>query len=66
MPLKTIRALLMILATLLAAMPAIAQNAEEFYAGKTVSLYIGSSVGGGYEAYGTQPELVERARELLN
>ncbi|MEE8439077.1 MAG: hypothetical protein V3S07_05770 [Micropepsaceae bacterium] len=56
----------MILAKLLAAIPAIAQNAEEFYAGKTVALYIGSSVGGGYEAYGTAPELVERARELLN
>ncbi len=58
----------MILATLLAAMPAHAQNAEEFYAGKTVSLYIGSSVGGGYDAYGRliAPELVERARELLN
>ena len=32
--------------------PATAQGVEEFYAGKTVSLYIGSSVGGGYDAYG--------------
>ncbi len=52
MPLKTIRAVLVILTALLVAMPAHAQNAEEFYAGKTVSLYIGSTVGGGYDAYG--------------
>ncbi|GKY90111.1 Bug family tripartite tricarboxylate transporter substrate binding protein [Sinisalibacter aestuarii] len=28
-----------------------AQSVEEFYAGKTVSLYIGYSVGGGYDTY---------------
>jgi len=39
-------------AALCASAPAGAQTAEEFYAGKTVSLYIGSSVGGGYDAYG--------------
>jgi tripartite-type tricarboxylate transporter receptor subunit TctC len=32
--------------------PAGAQSAAEFYKGKTVSLIIGYSVGGGYDAYG--------------
>jgi tripartite-type tricarboxylate transporter receptor subunit TctC len=34
-----------------AALPASAQTPEEFYAGKTVELYIGYSVGGGYDTY---------------
>lgn len=33
------------------ALPAMAQTPEEFYAGKTVELYIGYSVGGGYDTY---------------
>src|SRR5262247_842046 len=32
--------------------PALAAGAEDFYKGKTVSLVIGYSVGGGYDAYG--------------
>ena len=32
--------------------PAAAQTAEEFYKGRTVSLVIGFSVGGGYDLYG--------------
>ena len=33
--------------------PAAAQNAvEQFYRGKTVNVYIGSAVGGGYDGYG--------------
>jgi len=51
-PIATIRVFLVILAPLIFTMPAHAQNVKEFYAGKTVSLYIGSSVGGGYDAYG--------------
>ena len=31
---------------------ALAAGAEDFYKGKTVSLVIGYSVGGGYDAYG--------------
>lgn len=34
------------------AQPVAAQTVEEFYAGKTVELYIGYSVGGGYDSYG--------------
>jgi tripartite-type tricarboxylate transporter receptor subunit TctC len=34
------------------ASPAHAQNAEDFYKGKTVNLIIGYSVGGGYDLYG--------------
>src|SRR5690554_5318588 len=30
---------------------AIAQTPEEFYAGKTIDLYIGFSAGGGYDTY---------------
>ena len=37
--------------TMLSALPASAQNAEEFYKGKTISLTIGFSVGGGYDLY---------------
>ena len=32
--------------------PALAAGVEDFYKGKTVSLVIGYSVGGGYDAYG--------------
>ncbi|MGH6767727.1 MAG: hypothetical protein ACRECO_01765 [Xanthobacteraceae bacterium] len=39
------------LAALLGA-PAYAQSPAEFFKGKTVELYIGTSVGGGYDAYG--------------
>ena len=35
----------------LAAAPLCAQTAAEFYKGKTVDIYIGTSVGGGYDAY---------------
>jgi len=31
--------------------PARAQSPEEFFSGKTISLYIGNSVGGGYDLY---------------
>lgn len=37
---------------LLAATLAHAQSVEEFYRGNVISLYIGFSVGGGYDAYG--------------
>src|SRR6185312_4866890 len=33
------------------ALPARAQNAEEFYKGKTINVVIGFSVGGGYDLY---------------
>jgi tripartite-type tricarboxylate transporter receptor subunit TctC len=33
------------------AMPAAAQTPAEFYAGKTVTIVVGSSVGGGYDSY---------------
>ena len=33
------------------AIPAHAQSVAEFYRGKTIDIYIGSSVGGGYDAY---------------
>jgi hypothetical protein len=33
------------------ALPAYAQTPAEFYRGKTLDLYIGTSVGGGYDAY---------------
>ena len=49
---KMTRALVACWVAFFAASPAYAQSVEEFYAGKTVSLYIGSSVGGGYDAYG--------------
>src|SRR6202162_5643285 len=32
--------------------PALSAEAEEFYKGKTISLIIGYSVGGGYDLYG--------------
>ena len=37
--------------SLLVTTPALAQSAEEFYKGKSVSLIIGFSVGGGYDLY---------------
>ena len=33
------------------AQPALAQTPADFYRGKSLELYIGSSVGGGYDAY---------------
>jgi tripartite-type tricarboxylate transporter receptor subunit TctC len=33
------------------ALPATAQTVEEFYTGKTIELYIGYTVGGGYDTY---------------
>jgi tripartite-type tricarboxylate transporter receptor subunit TctC len=38
--------------SLLAAAPAWAQRVEQFYRGRVVQLYIGFSVGGGYDVYG--------------
>ena len=38
--------------SLAASVPAKAQSVEEFYEGNVLSLYIGFSVGGGYDAYG--------------
>ena len=52
MRLPSIRNSVIFSAALFFALPSQAQSVEEFYAGKTVSLYIGSSVGGGYDAYG--------------
>lgn len=57
-----------------AALPASAQSVEEFYKGKTVTMYIGYSVGGGYDQYARllaqhmgrhipgKPEMVPRNR----
>ena len=39
-------------AAVLVTQPALAAGVEDFYKGKTVSLVIGYSVGGGYDAYG--------------
>jgi tripartite-type tricarboxylate transporter receptor subunit TctC len=41
-----------VMAMLLAALPVRAQNVEQFYRGRVVHLYIGFSVGGGYDVYG--------------
>jgi tripartite-type tricarboxylate transporter receptor subunit TctC len=49
---KITRALVACWALFFAASPSHAQSVEEFYAGKTISFYIGTSVGGGYDAYG--------------
>lgn len=49
---SAIRTLLFGLALSVAANVSHAQNVADFYAGKTVELYIGSTVGGGYDAYG--------------
>jgi tripartite-type tricarboxylate transporter receptor subunit TctC len=40
-----------LLATVVAALPARAQSVEEFYRGKTITLAIGFSTGGGYDLY---------------
>src|SRR5437868_9654286 len=48
---KVLRSLSIALLALLAH-SARAQTPAEFYKGKTVDLYIGTSVGGGYDAYG--------------
>src|SRR5581483_5718547 len=45
------RAVVAILALLMTAFSAGAQSAADFYKGKTVELYIGYSVGGGYDLY---------------
>jgi len=39
------------IAIALGPMPSLAQTPAEFYKGKTIDLYIGTSVGGGYDAY---------------
>jgi tripartite-type tricarboxylate transporter receptor subunit TctC len=49
---SAMRAAWAIVATLAAALPALGAGVEDFYKGKTVSLLIGYSVGGGYDAYG--------------
>jgi tripartite-type tricarboxylate transporter receptor subunit TctC len=41
-----------VLATAVVTSPALATGVEEFYKGRTVSLVIGYSVGGGYDLYG--------------
>jgi len=41
-----------VLLAVVAAQPASSAGVEDFYKGKTVSLLIGYSVGGGYDAYG--------------
>jgi tripartite-type tricarboxylate transporter receptor subunit TctC len=43
--------ILLLVALLLAPLPAHAQSVEEFYKGRTVNLLIGFSVGGGYDLY---------------
>src|SRR5581483_8131527 len=45
---------LVLFAVMLSAQPAFAQSVEEFYKGKTVSLLIGFSAGGGYDLYARQ------------
>ena len=45
-------ALLAALIVFCLAVPARAQSVEQFYAGKTLTLYIGLTVGGGYDIYG--------------
>ena len=42
---------LVALAVLAASAPAHAQSPADFYKGKTIEVYIGTSVGGGYDAY---------------
>lgn len=46
------RAILMSLAAMTSAVTAQAQTPEEFYKGKTVEIYVGTSPGGGYDLYG--------------
>jgi tripartite-type tricarboxylate transporter receptor subunit TctC len=52
MPLKLIRASAVALLALFVAPISHAQTVADFYRGKSVDLYIGTSVGGGYDAYG--------------
>jgi tripartite-type tricarboxylate transporter receptor subunit TctC len=49
-------------ASLLVATSALAQSAEEFYRGKTVTILVGSPPGGGYDAYARMiaPHLAKR------
>jgi tripartite-type tricarboxylate transporter receptor subunit TctC len=47
-----LKAILVPAVSVLALTPSHAQSVAEFYKGKTVDLYIGTSVGGGYDAYG--------------
>jgi tripartite-type tricarboxylate transporter receptor subunit TctC len=49
---RSIRATGALLLTLLLTSPNLAQSPAEFYKGKTIELDIGTSVGGGYDAYG--------------
>ena len=49
---RAVGALLAISVALLTALPVYAQNVEQFYTGKTISLYIGYTVGGAYDLYG--------------
>ena len=48
---KAFRPLLVLLIAFLIATPVRAQSVEEFYADKTITLYIGYTVGGGYDIY---------------
>src|SRR5947209_17779123 len=50
--LKSIPSIAMALLALLAPSASRAQSPAEFYKGKTIELAIGTSVGGGYDAYG--------------
>ena len=50
MPSKAISGVLVLAAGILAAsIPAAAQSPEEFFKGKTVTVYVGLSPGGGYD-----------------
>ena len=49
---RAVGALLAMSIALLTALPVYAQNVEQFYTGKTISLYIGYTVGGAYDLYG--------------
>jgi tripartite-type tricarboxylate transporter receptor subunit TctC len=51
-PIRHIRGIAGALFMLLPTAPAFAQAPTEFYKGKTIELDIGTSVGGGYDAYG--------------
>ena len=46
------RAIFVSLAVVSSAAMAQAQTPEEFYKGKTVEIYVGTSPGGGYDLYG--------------
>jgi tripartite-type tricarboxylate transporter receptor subunit TctC len=51
MPMNLVRGSALAVLTLLSAPASHAQTLADFYRGKTVDLYIGTSVGGGYDAY---------------